>query len=516
MKKALALLMALSMLLLLCACGGVLGTKDVVSFENTSVAGQIDEEGTLYLSPVTDTAVKIMGDHARASISPDRQKAVVLEQDGQLTLFPQFPEPEGKVTIASEVASIISVKDTCALYTDKEDVVHRYFYADGTDMALGKQAGYYLEGSQLLYASDGKIFLLPADATEPEKIGSYESYVSLGLKAVSKNGENAIWCIEDGKDITVYLYENGEKLKLGTMTLSSSYGVSRAMFDRSGSCAVAYSLWADVLYLKPAGQEPIKYRLPNEPASGPYTINGPFSLDESGSIRGLYILVEGEKSSSLYYLDDQGEREKLLSGIEEMDICNGQLFYIDEDDTLFCAKLDGATVGDPARIASSVDLFDVPYNGDCVYYLKNCDDSEGSLYVYRVGDKEPTKISSGVGIIRYSWSDTIYSNYRISTDGKTVYYFKDMETDVGDTYLDIGTLYRYTYGDKESVKISSDVVTGSLSSGLTPGAIDPKSFMYMRYLSAGADRSGNTAIYANWVFYNGADSTVVAKDVIVD
>ena len=165
-------------------------------------------------------------------------------------------------------------------------------------------------------------------------------------------------------------------------------------------------------------------------------------------------------------------------------MASGNLIYKDTDSNLYYAAIKGTDISDGTKIASDVEYLKVAENGDYVYYMKDCEDSEGSLYGYKIGDSEPKKVGSDIGC--YSSSYYSYGYYQISSSGSTVYYIKDVES-VKDTYTDYGTLMKWNYSSGESEKISSDVTEVSLSSALSSSEINENGFMFLKYASVDSE-----------------------------
>ena len=514
MKKTLALLLALACLLSLCACGLPGGGSRAAGkaakaaiFENVSVSGVLDAEGNAYVPVFNGEAYTFKGDVSALELSPDRTKAVMLEKDGKMTVYTDLPNDEhSKVT--EEGSEIAGIWDEGFLYLDKENTAYRYLFAEGESLKLGSYTRStetcWDENFNVLYADEGKIWRLTPSDAEPEMIATYDKEKTVRLLEISKDGETAVWCVNDGLSREVYVCENGEKSKVGTIELSSKYGSVYTYFNESQTCLLVFSQYCKTMYIKPQGGEAIKVKLSGEPASTLYTEKGRFVWDDGDSFKGGYILTEGSSSGSgynLFYIDAEGEREKILSDVQSMDVSDGKLVYSDAEGTLYYAKLDKASIGEPTMIAGDVGYYYAcAIADDYVYYLKNVDDSEGTLYAYKLGDKEPKKVTTSV-----------YPSLYLSTDGKTVYFYKDREKIDKDKYYYTGTLYSYTYGSDEAQKIASEVVTGSFSSGLNKGGIKSDALVYAKFLSYEKDKD---ELYVNLVHYNGSESTVIARDVI--
>lgn len=225
----------------------------------------------------------------------------------------------------------------------------------------------------------------------------------------------------------------------------------------------------------------------------------------------------------LHEISLNGDRDRVYTGVKDYVVSNDRIIFTNTDYTLFSAKLDGSAATEEQRIATRVADFDVTQNGKYIYFIKNGSESDNgpdtaSLYCYKVGEAEPVKVADDVAcyyseISGLSVSYLFGSMYnRYSTDGASVYFFKDGEDTVLDAAFSYhGTLMSWTYGDEAPTKLSSDVrfdLFDSLSSGLS-GGIDPKGFWFQKYTSA--DSSGN--VYSDLMFYNGKEVTKLASDI---
>ena len=219
------------------------------------------------------------------------------------------------------------------------------------------------------------------------------------------------------------------------------------------------------------------------------------------------MLVEADKGNSLYFIDLEGERERMITGIDSMAISDGYIVYRNDEDTLYFAQLDGAELKEESRIASDVELFRV--QGDYVYYFRNCEDNSGTLYCRKLSeaDGEAVKIASDVGCYIGTWSKNDY--LCVNESGDTVFYFRNLE-EIKNSYMDMGTLYRWSWGDEEPTKIASDVVQGTVTSYLLSGVVVPDRMGFMRYDSTNDDRD----VVGDLYFYDGSDTSKIASEVI--
>jgi len=196
-----------------------------------------------------------------------------------------------------------------------------------------------------------------------------------------------------------------------------------------------------------------------------------------------------------------------LSNIGSYSIYDNSLYFVDEDSNLKTAKIAEATLSNEEKITGDVEILDTTSNNGYIYFIKDYSstDETGILYAYKKG-VAPVKIASDVTCWKYE-SFGYINGLKKNPDGKTIYFYKD-STDIKDTYSSYAVLYKYTYGDTEPTKITSDVVIGSINSGYTSGVIDNNSFIYLKYSSVNDEK-----IIGDWYYFNGTDSTKMAADV---
>ena len=236
-----------------------------------------------------------------------------------------------------------------------------------------------------------------------------------------------------------------------------------------------------------------------------YTKDG--RLDEStGDADGLYALVKASDSSSAYFITLDGDREKIVSDIRAFQIANGKICYLTTDKDLYLADIDGAQATDAVKLAGEVVDFDIAADGETVYYVKNFEEKEksASLYRYSVAQGEAEKLSSDAYTLGF-WG-LYYSYYSLSSDGKTVFFFEQMQS-IGDTYSTSGVLKCATVGS-EPVQVSTDIMV-SLESGLLNGSIDPKHVMLEKYISLDEEKN----ILVNWMYFDGTQAQALAKEI---
>lgn len=473
--------------------------------EPVTVEALMNDDGTAYIPLYDGTCITINDEVEAATLTKDRMHIVVMLQDG--TLYVTDSQQSSKTVIADNAFSVIAVKNDGFLYKDKDEIAHRVYFTDFSNLEIGKDIAVKVAENTLsvVYATDeGHIYTLPATATEATKVGSFENTAK--LEGISDDGQISVWADKNDSSHTIYLNEGDNRENLGTV--NSKYDGTYVTFTDDQKLTVITNYYSDKMWIKAAGGETIEVKLAAETSKATvYTGNGQLCDDIADNVKSLYITTEGDSGDNLYNITLTGDRERVLSKIGNYAIVNGILFYTDSENDLFYGKISGAEIQEPTKISSDVDIFNVTENGNYVYYAKNYEDETATLYCYKLGTDEPVRVASEVACYKawnYGWTYNVYS-----TDGATVFYFKDLE-DIEDTYSDHGTLMAWTYGNESSQKIAGEVLTYSIESGISQGNVKANSLMFLKYTSTDADEN----IYANWMYYNGSETIKIAADVI--
>lgn len=510
MKKMIVILLTVVLVLSLAACGQSSSAKDETKM---CIDAHCDSDGIAYVPLMSGKVAKIDDDVAEAKLTPDRTRIVVLTKDG--VLYYTDTDQAKKTEITDKGDYTIYVRDEGVLYKGSDGNYHRYLFADGSDVNIGgaKHSSSRLSetGFNAVFAIDSSMYILPENAHEKEKIGSTAEYCR--FLYLSDDCKTVYWQEIEDDEATVFISVNGEKTKLGTFETSSRS--TDVTYNKNHKFAVVTNYDDDILFVVPESGEPIKVKLGNALASEAiYTKAGPLSEDTSSAFSGIYVCVRGSDGNNLYYIDANGEREKVLSGIGSYVIYDDFIYFVDEDDNLKTAKLAEETLSKEEKITGHVDIMDTSTginNDGYIYFIRNYDDTDetGTLYVCKKGS-DPKKIASDVTCYKYGSGGMGSIPVREGADGKTIYYFKDCIdiTDNGPMYH-YAVLYKCTYGDSEPTRIASDVVVNTISSGYASGAIDNNSFLYLKYYSI---KDG--AAVGDWYYYNGKESVRMASDII--
>ena len=507
MKKSLAMLLLAAMCLSLCACAAG-STK--TGAEPAVILGKAGADGDAWISRMNGEAVKITGEIVRCYLLTDRSTVIALADDGAL-FRTTVSDTEDRTTLAENVNKVNVVKDSGIIFTDTKNCQYRLKFGGVEPLKLGEDLAMAVADDtlSLMYADgDGNICILPEDEEEAEKIANWKS-PTVQVESISNDGKTALW-IEINKDkneSVSYLYHDGEKTKLTTLDTSSSSATIR--FNKSQNAFAVADIHSDEFYFQNKGKELVKVRLSDDLGSSTlYTASGNLIYDNGKAIDGLYIEVDADNGDNVYYVTAEGEREKLLSNVKEIDIQSGFIGYIDEDDNLRVAKLNGVELKDEKKVAGDVAALRLSKDGKYLYYVKGVDTERniGALYRYTLKSEKSEKIASET----YIWGmfGFYLSYFYVSEDGSTVYYFEDVD-EIEDTYTNYGTFKCATVG-KDPVKIGTDILVQTPNDGMKGGYIDSNGFVYSKYVSLNADEEP----VVNWMFCNGKDCVTLAKDVL--
>ena len=394
-------------------------------------------------------------------------------------------------------------------YEDENTVVYRVKFGEMEGVKSAEDIAFVAADNTVtaLYATgDGGVYMLAADSTDAEKVGTFEDQVK--VVDISDNANIAVWLLIDegssySKDeCTPVIWNSGEKKTCASYsTYVSDLGVE---FSKDQKLAVVGPSFGNTVYIVKEGEDVVKITLPDELSSGNFfSANGRVNTCSAADISSVYVTVEASSGVSLYSLTPDGDKERLLSNIGGMTVHNGRIIYLNEDDDLCYAPVTASGIGEEKKISGDAGQVDFAETGEYLFFTKNADGDTATLCAYSFKDDAVQKISGGVS-----------GRYYVSTDGATVFFFKNVET-VKDTYSTCGDLYRWTYAkkDTESEKIASDVLTGSLTSLLDSGELDKNGFLLERF-NAATETDGKTAISYDLLKYDGKETAKLQSNLI--
>ncbi len=474
------------------------------------VTGLADDQGFGHV-PLDDGTCTVIRDTVSGScLTADRKHLVVFYEDGKLAF--SDPKLAQSTTISADCQRVQGVCDRGLFYQTTEGEWRRYTFADSTSLTLEDCQEFVsaLDGLSCLYATEKEMYLLPEGSDEPVRVGGSDA---VGTPwEVSSDGQLGLWSAGTMAETTLYLCEGEEREALESF--ANLNHTAAACFSQDQKLMVVLDSACESLWLKEPGADTVEARLGAVPASltAVYTDRGLLSDTSAKEAACLYLAVEGEEGLTLCHITREGDRERILTGIKRYVIAEGHLFYLDMDEALYCVPLKNGELGEKQKISSDASLFDVTPNGQYVCYMRNCSEDSGTLYCWKLGDKEPRKVHSDAACL---FQRNLLGNAngimltQFSTDGSTLFFLKDTEQ-IGSSSRGLqGTLMRWDYGGKEPEKVATEVLALSLSSGYADGLVDPENFRYLKYRSVSDSRT-----YFNWMRYDGKESHKLATDVV--
>lgn len=487
---------------------------DNSKYEKTRVVqAEKGNDSTAYLPLKGGSSFKITSEVKDARVSKDRNVIAYLYPDGHL--YARRMDQDSDISISENVTSLVLLGNNSVLYRDSDDKLHKFLLSDSSDIALG--TGHYgssEDGEYIGFFKYDGVYVMNEASSEKEKISTIAESTtdSMGIRFVSNDGKTVFWG-EQSEDKsgteTVYCFKNGERFKVGTFETESSYISTDVTSNACQSFYIVSDYGSEYMYIVTETNNVIKVRLGKDFSNYIiYTANDTLKYDDSVAYTGIYMHMYDDGKFNIYYIDNQGDKEKVISNAKQYVILDEIIYYIDEDDNFRMAKLSGATLLDDEKITGNVDKF-IAQRGYIAFFKDTGKDNTASLYIYKKGDKDITKISS----------DAYAGSIAQSVDGKTLYYYKDVE-EIDGTYQNLGNLYKFTYGDSDSTKIASDVLTGTIDSGYISYLINDNSFHYIKYGSKSKEKlseySDMCYVIGDWYYYNGEESKLLGNDVKVD
>lgn len=472
-----------------------------------AIPARMSADGTAYIPLMDGSCIQINDEVENAFVTGDRNHVVVHLRDG--ILYVTDIKQSSKTQIADNCASLNHVTNDGFIYIDKDETTCRVLFDDMTPLKVGEDITFVTaeNTTSILYATDeGNIYTLANTDTDANKIATFDDTVE--LEAVSDDGQISVWVILEDDSHTIMLNDGDDRSVLGEIESESNY--TYVTFSKDQKLVTIDNSYSDCIWIKRPGEDPIKAKLGGKVFGIAYTEHGHLKYVQADEVSSLYFYTLADTGINVYSISMTGDRERILSKVLDFKVSNGNIFYTDQENTLYYAHLSEDSISEETKIASNVDFFEVPYSGQYVYYMKNCDenDNAGSLYCYKLGEADPLKIATDVACFYFSYGSGGYTYNMYSLDGSDVFFFQDME-EIPDTYDDHGTLFQWSYGAEDPVKIASEVLRFSVSSRIY-GGVYADSFIYTKYLSVDEDEN----VLVNWMYYDGKESTKFAAEVI--
>ena len=428
------------------------------------------DQSAAYIVLPGGEVIKVKNDGVvNAKVSADLQHVGILLDDG--TLYVADQNLQGKKVIA-ENAQLFWLGNSSVFYYDKDNRYHRSDLKgkDMVDLPKDTRSIYVVtDEGKLSAAFEGKnagLYTLPDGAEEWSKVGSDLN----SIRALSDDGNVVLWSGAKNGKYVQYISENEEKFSLGEFN-SNAY--SYAMFSKDQKLIVAYGRNDDEvrIWIKQRGKDVQSVKLSGF-LMDIVSNRGRVPKVNASQIKYLYVTVKNNNKSILYRISLTGDKEKILSKVNNLRYLGDSVAYLDEDGALFVAKMGKKELDEAKKLAGDVEGFALSGEGKYLYYLRS-----DALYGYKIGAKEATKIASDV------------EGYRVSENGQYVVIMKDGNSDTG------FTLFRWKFGDKSPSKFASDA---------TVIQIEDSGEVYYRHLD------GKTF---DLMYYNGKETRKLGTDI---
>ena len=364
--------------------------------------------GEAYIPPyIYGDTVVLKGAIINAAITPDKKNIVVLEADG--TLFLSDSTGKRTKTITGKAFALLAIHDKGFFYEDLKGRIHRYLFADGTDLAVGKSHGdpqgfnYVIADNELTIAIGGKrhkIYVLTPDMSEAKAVASYKG--KLELRAVSNDGDTIVYAdsLEDGPNLKLYCDKETTILESipGRWYLSSFISAGFNQDDNILFITWPYEFFS---FVKRGSEEPQKIDMSFD--SSIFTGEGNITHLPQEQIDQFY--VQDCWKNTLHSISADGTSTCILDDpIRNFFIKQNTLYYITDNGDCYIATIDETTVSDAKLFAqNATSRLYITEDGYYIYYFSEDDGDEAShssdyqtLYRYSVQEDACTQIDTNV------------------------------------------------------------------------------------------------------------------------
>jgi len=435
--------------LIVAVCIFLFGNNETTTLETESVYVSIGANGDAYFE-TKNAIVTIAGEFVDGISSPSQTSFVLIDKNDDMYYYELS---EGQISdgqmIASEVYSINKVTDTGCIFTTQEDANNDmypsiYIFEKNETVNLSITNYWYAHKTLKISGIDtkGKLVLYDDETNNIAELCSTGVYAE--VLAVSNDGSFIIWQEEVNSELVFYGFIDGDKQKLGSLGDCDGYSVDVGFInDETG--AVICATDNEKIIIAQKSTEPVVVNLGAELTVSwlVYDTFGTLLFDSSKEISGIYCYLNTDDYElvDLFYIDLDGNKEKVLSDINIMDIQNGKIAYINSDDELYFAEINEDKLVNESKI--TFDAESVVFAPDNRHLYINKDDG---LYYVDLSDRklDTEKITENMD-----------SCYMTNKNGE-LYLIKDAEN-IEDSYFTKGELYRYTVGG-ELEKVTSDVI----------------------------------------------------------
>ena len=431
-----------------------------------------------------------------AAVTGDRSYLVTWYTDGRLAVSDLVNDR--KALLSKDCASLVDIRDSGLLYTDTEDNSYRVLFANASRLKLGKTLEMRLaENSMSLIYADAydNILSLAEDESEPKVLGVCDSYVC--LDGISDNGDIAVWTEIRGNKSSIFISDGGNKTQLAE--IDTKYCGTWLQLSADEKLAIVASNYSDRMWIKQAGRTVKNVYLDGEAwYDSFYCDTGSIGYQNAGDIEYVYVSAGAELYNDVLRVRMNGNAKPVLSEALVYGIAGGRILYENENG-LYSAKLKEGKLSGEKKLSEDAALARISPDGMYAFYFECLEDNIGRLVCCNLKNGKSFVVAEdAVGLTN--------DYYATSPDGETLFFYRNARRAVEIGLEEYAELWVWSRGDKEPVLIDSDVIIGSLSSGLKNG-IDKENFSYVKYLDT--DTEGN--ITGSLMYYDGEAELIDEK-----
>ncbi|MBR0425906.1 MAG: hypothetical protein IJK01_07295 [Clostridia bacterium] len=538
MNKKLCVALALIMLLSVAYGCGMVQSKHYVETNKIVLTGVTDTEGNGYLPSQDGQVQKLSGDIYTLKITEDRTHTVSLEKDGTLRVL----TGEEKKTVDNDVRSLELLCDNSVLYTKMQnkgkyyspddysydnysDNEYSYFiysfltgetieFTDLRSYRTAEESGAVLYNT---YNTDTEKYalyrLMPSSSEAELLISSSDGLYPIGI---SNDGSIYVWAEVTDDSFTVYLFADGEKMKVVTEDETHSAYFYYVDFNKEQNFAVISSYDSSKMAIWTSENGISKAILPNALAvSTPYTDVGILSSYPDVDASAVYVQTDEDKNLvNVYSVSLDGSREKLVGNVTDVLIRNHHMYYITEEGTLYCAHVENGNISDEKKITDDVCDFTVSPDGSAIAYAKSVSsDCVGSIYYFSDQTEKPIRLTSEGYCYAYYMSYSKYWMYgvgaRFSNDGKKLFYFTNPDEIEGSGQYS-ASLQVFDIQSQQSERIGSDIKT-TFESEYLNGYPKANGIWYYKFITYDSDNKG---VICDLMYWNGESAIKLASDIV--
>lgn len=476
--------------------------------EKEAIEARVDDNYKAFIPLMDGKIIELPGKVFAAYLAPDHKTIVALSPTGDLSICSVSNTKMRSIT--RNVAALARPTTKNFIYRDKSGSIYRYTFETQQTLKLGSlNSADISDNGEIVYATDGKIYFLAANASSAKKIADYSGYI-LSM-ALSTDGKVVAWLDEKGGEADYYFYMNGQVEKVDVLTKTNSIIAAEPRIDLISNMDSSASIIAVPNYMLFGGNPRLHLPLyiqsnkKNERVGTlyleryyMYTKDGPFENNTEDS--GIYAVVndyeQPEDKSFLVKIYNTGEYDIIRKNVRLFCIDDGIIYFTDEDNQLFYGTLTENGILNEKKITNDVKQLIMPTNGQYAVYTSS---SIEKGYVLGLIER-----NGKISMIDKFVTDAVW----LSMDGTKIYYLATMEeTDIFHADLTYGKLMEYDFSTNEIKTIDENVIADSLNSGISTG-VDPNGFMYEKFI----ENIGSN-VYADWVFYDGKAGEILAQRV---